>query len=50
MEIAGSEKVPDILRKCLDLLNPHTALAVELGLISFRPVKALFTFSFGREG
>jgi len=47
MEIEGSEKVPDIVWECLGLPSPHTALAVEMGLISFRPVKVLFTFSFG---
>lgn len=47
MEIAGEELVPAIVQRCLAFPNPHTALAVEMGLISFRPVKELFTFSFG---
>ena len=50
MEIADEKVVPDIVRICLGLLSPHTALAVEMGLISFRPVKEMITFSFSGGG
>ena len=43
MEIGDSVLVPDIVRRCLTLPNPHAARAMEIGLISFRPVKELLT-------
>ena len=43
MEIGTRASVPDIVRACLSLPNPHVAEALEIGLISFRPVKEIIT-------
>jgi hypothetical protein len=45
MEVKDKVLVARILKVCQALPIPHQARVVEVGLISFRPVKHLFSFS-----
>lgn len=45
MQVTHSELVPKIIEICQSLPNPHATQITEIGLIKFRPVEHLCSFS-----
>lgn len=44
MDIEDISVIPQIVKLCQTLPNPHLGTVIEIGLISFRPVKQLLNF------
>lgn len=46
MDIKNHSLIPQIIESCISMPNPYPAKAIEIGLISFQPVKHLSSYRF----